>query len=728
MKSEYLLFDLLVLAAPFVLGFMGPTFFRGRSARAWLAVALAAIPFLIWDAMVAGRHWNFSEAHTLGPELFGLPVEEWLFFAVVPYALIFSWEMICSGSKSRPNPSRAWIRMVCLAAIVPGLVMLVLGFEYTGLTLIALSASAAVDRATGSRVLERPAFGRLLLVVGLSTLVFDGYLTSRPVVTYDDSFNLGLRVASIPIEDFVYGLSSGLLAISLYTWFGSENFVDDAIRRRFGGYRHEVVVPEPSLPYSLPQGHEASAAVIGSGIAGIRAASELARRGFRVVLVEKEDYIGGKIGAWHEVLDGKSMPVEHGFHAFFHHYYNLNDFLDELGVRESFEEIEDYAILTSDGRRFGFDGVRKTPLLNLFSLLSTGLFKLGDVVFNPRTHKMQAFVEYEQKETFERFDDMSYAEFAEEARLPDSLRLIFNSFSRAFFAPAEKMSMAEMIKSFHYYFLGHDRGLGYDFPTEHYEDCLLGPIRRHLEGLGVEIRTGSPVRSLNITDSEVRVDDEPFDYLVLATDVVGTRRILEASPELLLASPRLRGQVKELDPSNPYAVLRVWADRDEGADLPAFVITDKPVLLDSISFYHRIEGHAREWADAHHGGVYELHCYAIPEDFGMREADIEAQLLEDLFAFLPELRGMKVVHKTLQVRQNFTALHVSKQASRPETATEHPRVVLAGDWVKLPVPAMLMEGACTSALYAANTILAQEGLRSCGISSIPTRGLLRQES
>jgi isorenieratene synthase len=50
--------------------------------------------------------------------------------------------------------------------------------------------------------------------------------------------------------------------------------------------------------------------------------------------------------------------------------------------------------------------------------------------------------------------------------------------------------------------------------------------------------------------------------------------------------------------------------------------------------------------------------------------------------------------------------------------------VLAGDWIALPVPAMLMEAAVTSGLAAANAILRQEGVREEPVYSVPLRGLL----
>ena len=56
--------------------------------------------------------------------------------------------------------------------------------------------------------------------------------------------------------------------------------------------------------------------------------------------------------------------------------------------------------------------------------------------------------------------------------------------------------------------------------------------------------------------------------------------------------------------------------------------------------------------------------------------------------------------------------------------TEIPGLFLAGDWVKLPIPAMLMEAACSSGLMASNGILHSEGLAEDPVYTVPVRGLL----
>ncbi len=47
-------------------------------------------------------------------------------------------------------------------------------------------------------------------------------------------------------------------------------------------------------------------------------------------------------------------------------------------------------------------------------------------------------------------------------------------------------------------------------------------------------------------------------------------------------------------------------------------------------------------------------------------------------------------------QRNFTAFHTGMRARRPAVETEHPCLVLAGDWVALQCPATLMEAAVTA--------------------------------
>ncbi|UCF96901.1 MAG: FAD-dependent oxidoreductase [Spirochaetaceae bacterium] len=498
--------------------------------------------------------------------------------------------------------------------------------------------------------------------------------------------------------------------------------LEGIIMKRLGGNRLQVNEVDTSRPLKIRK--DKTIAVIGAGIAGLAAAAVLAERGFRVTLFEKNDYLGGKIGSWPvRFKDGFQTQVEHGFHAFFRQYYNLFALLDRIGSAKYLIPIEDYLISTLDHGNYGFKGIRTTPALNMLSMARHKVYKLGDMMKNPESRRLLAFLQYDAERTFSRFDHLSFQQFAEQVGLPPQMRVIFSTFTRAFFAESHLMSMAEMIKSFHFYFLSNDLGLIYDVLRDDFATTFIAPARKHLEGNGVDIRMGKPIQALQRRERGFTVDREAFDYVILATDVVGSRSIAEASAFLEAENPDSFLKLVALKASQRYSVLRLWMDRDLEEDLPFFIFTDRVKLLDSISLYHNLEDASAKWAKANKGGVYELHSYAVPDDVRDKR-EIRKHFLEELYAYLPELKRAKILYEYHQLRDDFTAFHTGLYDRRPPFDPGIVNLYLAGDWVRLPYPAMLMEAACTSALLSANAILAKEGLRSEPVFSVPLQGLL----
>jgi isorenieratene synthase len=506
------------------------------------------------------------------------------------------------------------------------------------------------------------------------------------------------------------------------------NLIERWIAGRLGPYRQQFNVSDETLPFSLAAREEPSradrrVAVVGAGIAGMAAAALLAERGFPVTLFERNRYLGGKMGAWPVSLGRRfKTSVEHGFHAFFRQYYNLRRFMEKTGAIEHLSPISDYQIATPE-RRYSFREISTTPVLNMLSMARHKVYRLGEMVKNRKASEMMAFLSYDAPKTFAKYDNTSFTEFAERIGLPRSLRVIFNTFTRSFFAENHLMSMGEMIKSFHYYYLSNDLGLLYDVLDDDFSETFLEPGRRFLERHGVDIRLGSAVDGIRRHEEGFSIGRNRSAYLVLATDVKAARSITENSPFIHQESPETHAGLVALKPSQRYAVLRLWLDRRQEDPLPYFLSTDRVRLLDSISLYHDAEKSSRDWATEHGGGVFELHSYAVPDDMGGEE-EIRNQLIEEMYVYLPELKEARILHEYLQVRDDFTAFHTGLYPSRPEHTTGVRNLFLAGDWVKLPVPAMLMEASCTSAFLAANEILSREGLRQEPLYTVPLRGLL----
>src|SRR5512140_1907363 len=51
-----------------------------------------------------------------------------------------------------------------------------------------------------------------------------------------------------------------------------------------------------------------SVAIIGGGVAGMEAASKLARLGFSVSIIEKEEHLGGRLNQWHALFPARKSP------------------------------------------------------------------------------------------------------------------------------------------------------------------------------------------------------------------------------------------------------------------------------------------------------------------------------------------------------------------------------------------------------------------------------------
>jgi lycopene beta-cyclase len=81
-----------------------------RRPRRWLAAVVPVfLVFSLWDRVAIARgHWTYSPRHTTGIELGGLPLEELVFFAVVPTCALLTYQAVVRllPTPGRREPSR----------------------------------------------------------------------------------------------------------------------------------------------------------------------------------------------------------------------------------------------------------------------------------------------------------------------------------------------------------------------------------------------------------------------------------------------------------------------------------------------------------------------------------------------------------------------------------------------------------------------------------------------
>jgi lycopene cyclase domain-containing protein len=63
--------------------------------------------FVGWDLVATARgHWSFTAQYVVGARVLGLPIEEWLFFLVVPVCAVLTFEALGSRPRRRAGLDR----------------------------------------------------------------------------------------------------------------------------------------------------------------------------------------------------------------------------------------------------------------------------------------------------------------------------------------------------------------------------------------------------------------------------------------------------------------------------------------------------------------------------------------------------------------------------------------------------------------------------------------------
>jgi isorenieratene synthase len=492
-----------------------------------------------------------------------------------------------------------------------------------------------------------------------------------------------------------------------------------------------LVVPDPARPHQAPPGTEA--VVVGGGIAGVSAAVVLAERGVAVTLLEAAPTLGGRLGAWpHTLPDGTEQVVEHGFHAFFRHYYTWRSVLRRADPSLGFlRAVDGYPVVSRTWPPEDLTGLPAAPPLNLLALFARSPSLGAADLFGSDQALAAELLAYDRERTTALFDHVAADEFLAALAMTDRAQaMLFEAFARSFFTRPALLSAGELVAMFHYYFLGNPEGIGFDAPATDYLSCIWRPLATYLTDRGAAVHPSTPARSVAPADGHrwrVELSDgAPLHtrHLVLALDPGALRGLLAASPEVAAVAPRLAAKVAALTVAPPFAVTRLWYDRDVAPHRATFNAVSREPTLDSVTIYSRLEEPSAQWARRTGGSVVELHSYSCTAP------DIDAataRMRDELGALWPETRDARVVH--LQQRWEATAPAfppgtAGPAGTRPEVVEDARGVRLAGDHVETPFLSGLMERASTTGVLAANDVLAEVGARREEIRGIPQRGLL----
>jgi len=209
--SVYLALEIFAILVPLIYSYDKKLRFYVKIKSVVLSLVLIGSLYILGDILFTKYGiWGFNPKYHSNIILLDLPLEEWLFFIVIPYASLFLHDTLIYlfpniQLSNWQTHSLSAILVACLGVVV------LMNPEKTYTAIYGSVAIFAIFLASlgSSQLLNRfyLTFMVILVPFFLVNSVLTGSFISEEVVWYNNSENLGIRIFTVPVEDISYAFS-----------------------------------------------------------------------------------------------------------------------------------------------------------------------------------------------------------------------------------------------------------------------------------------------------------------------------------------------------------------------------------------------------------------------------------------------------------------------------------------------------------------------------------------
>lgn len=218
--TSYLWHHLFTVVPVAMLSFEHRIRYVSKWSLAMRATFFPALLYIGWDIAFSFLGvWSFDQAKITGWSLIHLPWEEWLWFAVVPFACIFIYENLIY--YIRRDPWTGADRIISNVIGYFSIIMALVNYDklYTFLAFLSAGLITFWDLYhQPSR--SRSRFYMTFAVSLVPMLIFNGWLTGMfspaPLVAYHPGAFMGMRLGTMPVEDIFFGYGYLFLIVRFY--------------------------------------------------------------------------------------------------------------------------------------------------------------------------------------------------------------------------------------------------------------------------------------------------------------------------------------------------------------------------------------------------------------------------------------------------------------------------------------------------------------------------------
>ncbi|MGA3010114.1 MAG: hydroxysqualene dehydroxylase HpnE [Terracidiphilus sp.] len=458
--------------------------------------------------------------------------------------------------------------------------------------------------------------------------------------------------------------------------------------------------------------------VIGAGVAGMSAAGALAEAGFRVQLVERRGYLGGRASSY--LHPGVNEVIDNCQHVLFGCCTNLLGFYRRIGVADRIHWTHEMTMIEPGGRRsrlepFKFGPLRLPPPLHgAPSFLSAKSLSFADKISLGRA--MRAMMKPDALiDTRESLGVWLRRHKQTEGAVNRFWRLVIAS---ALNAELDSIALPYAAKVIRELFLNSAEAGSMGMSTVPLSDLYTG-VAPFIERRGGNVLLNTHVEGAAWDEKTLqwlictRTGELVSDFVIMALPFEAVQKLLPHLP-VEEGAEKLARQIERHE-HWPICSVHLWFDR-EITSLEHAVLLDREIHW----MYNQSKLQGR-------GGNYLELVVSATRSFAAlsREAAIQ-QALTELAEFFPRVNDAKLEKVALVKEVNATfGVAPGIDSARPAAVSPWPNLFLAGDWVQTGWPST-MESAARSGHLAAEALgmQAEEPLK-CYELDLKPQGLMR---
>ncbi len=464
-----------------------------------------------------------------------------------------------------------------------------------------------------------------------------------------------------------------------------------------------------------------SVAVIGGGVAGMSAACALAEAGFRVQLVERRGYLGGRASSY--LHPGVNEVIDNCQHVLFGCCTNVVGFYRRIGVADKIHWTSDMTMIEPGGRRSRLGPFKlgpielPAPLHGAPSLLSARAFNFADKLALGRAFRAM-MKPGALNESSESLGDWLRRHKQTAGVMNRFWRLVIAS---ALNADIDNIAVHYAAKVIRELFMNSAEAGSMGMSSVPLSE-LYGGAQQFLEQRRSSVLFNANVEALTWDDAArewtvtTRSGTFASDYVVIALPFEGLGKLLPNMPPVDGTEP-LAKQIAKHE-HWPICSVHLWFDRE-------ITELDHAVLLDREIHWLYNKGKLQPWRKLN-GSYVELVVSASQEFAALSREEAIAQSTRELGEFFPEVKAAKLLKAAFikEMRATF-GVPPGIDCARPGAGSPWPNLFLAGDWIATGWPST-MESAARAGHLAAEAVCRNAGeRRSILVPDLNPQGLMR---